>query len=171
MVPRKNCQKVSKNFLTLFDDFWRFLPCAKIVEKCRKTFWHFLTIFDVFWRGPFPPALLQSADKTEVALQFSESCAAEVALQHSFFCSVDVVVFTKAVLQQAKNCTATLQKLRCKKVALSCNFQAPTFRHPRSGPADLKRLAWVKRSGYLRFGALDPKRKYVFTGLGLIGAA
>ena len=43
-------------FLTLFDDFWRFLPCAKIVEKCRKTFWHFLTIFDVFWRGPFPPA-------------------------------------------------------------------------------------------------------------------
>ena len=56
MVPRENCRKVSKNFLTLFDDFWRFLPCAKIVEKCRKTFWHFLTIFDVFWRGPFPPA-------------------------------------------------------------------------------------------------------------------
>ena len=55
-VPRENCRKVSKNFLTLFDDFWRFLPCAKIVEKCRKTFWRFLTIFDVFWRGPFPPA-------------------------------------------------------------------------------------------------------------------
>ena len=55
-VPRENCQKVSKNFLTFFDDFWRFLPCAKNVEKWRKTFWHFLTIFDVFWRGPFPPA-------------------------------------------------------------------------------------------------------------------
>ena len=55
-MPRENCRKLSKNFLTLFDDFWRFLPCAKIVEKYRKTFWHFLTIFDVFWRGPFPPA-------------------------------------------------------------------------------------------------------------------
>ena len=38
MVPRENCRKVSKSFLTLFDDFGRFLPCAKIVEKCRKTF-------------------------------------------------------------------------------------------------------------------------------------
>ena len=56
MVPRENCRKVSKNFLTLFDDFWRFLPCARIVEKCRKTLRHFLTIFDVFWCGPFPPA-------------------------------------------------------------------------------------------------------------------
>ena len=56
MVPRENCRKVSKNFLTLFANFWRFLPCAKIVEKCRKICWHFLTIFDVFWRGPFPPA-------------------------------------------------------------------------------------------------------------------
>ena len=56
MVPRENGRKVSKTFLTLFDDFWRLLPCAKTVEKCRKTFWHFLTIFDVFWRVPFPPA-------------------------------------------------------------------------------------------------------------------
>ena len=55
-VPRENCRKVSKNLLTFFDDFWRFLPCATSVEKCRKTFRHFLTIFDVFWRGPFPPA-------------------------------------------------------------------------------------------------------------------
>ena len=59
--PEKRCrakivEKCRKNSLTLFDDFWRVLPCAKIVEKCRKTFWHFLTIFDVFWRGPFPPA-------------------------------------------------------------------------------------------------------------------
>ena len=55
-VPRKNCRKVSKIFLKLFDDFWRFLPCAKNVQKCRKYFWHLLTIFDVFWRGPFPLA-------------------------------------------------------------------------------------------------------------------
>ena len=53
----QNCRLVSKIFLTFFDDFWRFLPCAKMVEKCRKYFWHFLTIFDFFWRGPFPMAL------------------------------------------------------------------------------------------------------------------
>ena len=63
MVPREKCWKVSKNFLTLFDDFWRFLPCAEIVEKCRKTFWRFLTSFEVFWRGPFRRPLLQSADE------------------------------------------------------------------------------------------------------------
>ena len=77
--------------------------------------------------------------KTEVALQFSECCAAEVALQHSLFCSADVIL-TKAALQQAKNCTATSKKLRCRKVALSCHascgFQAPTFRDPRFGPAE-----------------------------------
>ena len=56
LVPRESCRKVSKIILTFFDDFWRFLPCAKIVEKCRKYFRHFSTIFDVFWRGPFPPA-------------------------------------------------------------------------------------------------------------------
>ena len=56
-VPRKTCRKVSNNFLTLFDNFWRLLPCAENVEKCWKYFWHTLTIFDVFWRGPFPLAL------------------------------------------------------------------------------------------------------------------
>ena len=57
MVPRENCRKVSKNFLTLFEDFWRFFcPARKLsksVEKLFDTFWRFL---DDFWRGPFPPA-------------------------------------------------------------------------------------------------------------------
>ena len=77
--------------------------------------------------------------KTEVALQFSESCAAEVALQHSLFCSAKII-FTKS-------CAATNAQLQCsiEKAALqessaflplSCGFQAPTFRHPRLGPAD-----------------------------------
>ena len=38
----------------------------------------------------------------------------------------------KAALQQARNCTATLEKLRCKKVALSCRFPAD-FKLPRLG--------------------------------------
>ena len=72
--------------------------------------------------------------KTEVALQFSECCAAETALQHRLFCSAEVI--------WTRSCAAANEKLHCKigKAALqesgaflplSCGFQAPTFRHPR----------------------------------------
>ena len=43
--------------------------------------------------------------KTEVALQFSECCAAEVALQHSLFCNADVIL--------TKSCAAASEKLQC----------------------------------------------------------
>ena len=77
--------------------------------------------------------------KTEVALQFSECCAAGTALQHSLFCSAEVI--------WTKSCAAANEKLHCniEKAALqesgaflplSCGFQAPTFRHPCFGPAD-----------------------------------
>ena len=77
--------------------------------------------------------------KTEVALQFSECCAAETALQHRLFCSAEVL--------WTRSCAAANEKLHCNigKAALqengaflplSCGFQAPTFRHPRLGPAD-----------------------------------
>ena len=77
--------------------------------------------------------------KTEVALQFSECCAAEVALQHSLFCSANVIL--------TKSCAAANEKLHCNiaKAALqesgaflplSCGFQAPTFRHPPLGLAE-----------------------------------
>ena len=80
--------------------------------------------------------------KTEVALQFSECCAAETALQHWLFCSAEVI--------WTKSCAAANEKLHCniEKAALqesgaflplSCGFQAPTFRHPRFGPADDQR--------------------------------
>ena len=78
--------------------------------------------------------------KTEVALQFSECCAAETALQHWLFCSAEVI--------WTKSCAAANEKLQCniEKAALqesrvflprSCGFQAPTFRHPRFGPAEV----------------------------------
>ena len=77
--------------------------------------------------------------KTEVALQFLECCAAEVALQLWLFCSADVIL--------TKSCAAASEKLQCniEKAALqesgaflplSCGLQAPTFRHPRLGPAE-----------------------------------
>ena len=79
--------------------------------------------------------------KTEVALQFSDCCAAETALQHWLFCSAEVI--------WTKSCAAANEKLHCniEKAALqesgvflplSCGFQAPTFRHPRFGPPDQK---------------------------------
>ena len=62
MVPRENCRKTFWCFSTIFDVFWRFLPCAKLlksVEKLFDAFWRFLTFFDV---APFRRPLLQSAD-------------------------------------------------------------------------------------------------------------
>ena len=77
--------------------------------------------------------------KTEVALQFSECCAAEVALQHSLFCSAEVVL-TKSCAAASKKPQRNIEKAALQEsgafLPLSCGFQAPTFRHPRLGPAD-----------------------------------
>ena len=89
---------------------------------------------------PHPCSMPQA--KTEVALQFSESCTAEVALQRLLFCCAEVIF--------AKSCAAASEKLQCcqcniEKAALqesgaflplSCGFQTPTFRLPCLGPAD-----------------------------------
>ena len=86
--------------------------------------------------------------KTEVALQFSECCAAEVALQHWLFCNADVIL--------TKSCAAASEKLQChiEKAALqesgvflplSCGLQVPTFRHPRLGSAEKNCLPTVSR--------------------------
>ena len=99
--------------------------------------------------------------KTEVVLQFSESCTAETALQHSLFCSVDVV-FTKS-------CAATNEKLRCRKVVLSCRFPAD-FKPPRLGsyvypkdPPVLKILRRVNFSG-ICYGLRNGLRNACFSG-------
>ena len=94
--------------------------------------------------------------KTEVALQFSECCAAGTALQHCLFCNAEVIWTT--------SCAAANEKLHCniEKAALqesnaflplSCGFQAPRkvtlscrfpadFKPPRLGThvSDLLRL-------------------------------
>ena len=77
--------------------------------------------------------------KTEVALQFSESCAAEVAPQHSLFYSAEQQIYQKLRRNKRKlHCNigkAALQKSGAF-LPLTCRFQAPTFRHPRLGPAE-----------------------------------
>ena len=73
--------------------------------------------------------------KRKLRCSFRECCAAETALQHWLFCSEEVI--------WTKSCAAANEKLHCNiaKAALqesgaflplSCGFQAPTFRHPRS---------------------------------------
>ena len=77
--------------------------------------------------------------KTQVALQFSECCAAEVALQHWLFCSPDVI-FTKSCAAASKKLQCNIEKAALQEsgafLPLSCGSQAPTFRHPRLGPAE-----------------------------------
>ena len=59
-----------------------------------------------------PPA------KTEVALQFLELAPQKLHC-NICFSAMRTSFLPKAALQQTKNCTATLKKLRCRKVALS----------------------------------------------------
>ena len=91
--------------------------------------------------------------KTEVALQFLECYDAETALQHSLFCSADVIC--------TKSCAAANEKLHCNiEIAalqesgaflpLSCRFQAPTFRHPRFGLAELENPAVTRANKAIR---------------------
>ena len=112
--------------------FFTSVKTAKITQKCLREI--FLPL------KPHPCNMPQ--EKTEVALQFSECCGAETALQHWLFCSAEVIC--------TKSCAAANEKLHCniEKAALqesgaflplSCGFQAPTFRHPRFGPADKRK--------------------------------
>ena len=54
--------------------------------------------------SPKPHPCNMPQAKTEVALQFSECCAAEVALQHWLSCSADVIL--------TKSCAAASEKLQ-----------------------------------------------------------
>ena len=98
--------------------------------------------------------------KTKVALQLSECCAAEVALQHSLFCNAEAI--------STKSRAAANEKLHCniEKAALqesgaflplSCGFQAPTFRHPRFGLADLISGQMMLYKGLARLQLLQDK--------------
>ena len=62
-MPRENCRKVSKNFLTIFDVF---RPARKKPKSVEKLFDAFLTFFDV---APFRWPLLRSADICEDLLE------------------------------------------------------------------------------------------------------
>ena len=68
--------------------------------------------------------------KTEVALQFPESCAAEVALRMYILFSAVWMSFFYQQLRCNKRRTALQDRKSCvaRDVALSCRFQAPTFR-------------------------------------------
>ena len=83
-------------------------PRTPVKCQCGTTF--YLVPILPFSASPKPhpykphPCNMPQA-KTEVALQFSECCAAEVALQHSLFCNADVIL--------TKSCAAASEKLQC----------------------------------------------------------
>ena len=103
-----------------------FLPALNFHLQCYRL-------------GRFSFARNMPQTKTEVALQFSESYAAEVALQHSLFCSGDVI-FTKSYAATSEKLQCNIEKAALQEsdavLPLSCGFQAPTFRLPRLGPAE-----------------------------------
>ena len=68
--------------------------------------------------------------KTEVALQFSECCAAEVALQHSLFCSADVILTKSCAAASELHCN--IAKAALQESGVSCRFPAD-FKLPRLG--------------------------------------
>ena len=121
-----NAGKTSKTISTIAI-LW---PVKAIFEKRAAT-----VEVDTFISPDMPQT------KTEVALQFSECCAAEVALQRWLFCSANAILI--------KSCAAASEKTEVQHgktalqesgafLPLSCGFQAPTSRHPRLGPAEVK---------------------------------
>ena len=131
----RNRQIVSREWPSqgTISPFW-FLPFGPPRSSNPESFslWALCLLYVLPSASPKPHPCNMSQAKTEVALQCSESCAAEVALQHSLFCSANVIS-PRAALQQTKNCIAKLKKLYCKKLGLSCRFPADYFRLPRLG--------------------------------------
>ena len=84
--------------------------------------------------NPTPATCGMPQARSEVALQFSECCAAEVALQHSLFCSGGHFRQKLCCSKRKLQCSI-VKKLLCRKVALSCRLPAD-FRLPCLGPAD-----------------------------------
>ena len=70
---------------------------------------------------PHPSNMPQA--KTEVALQFLESCTAEVALQHSLLCNVDIF-FTKSCAATNKETALQHRKAGLQESGASCRFPA-----------------------------------------------
>ena len=104
--------------------------------------------------------------KTEIALQFSECCAAEVALQ-KLHCNICFSAVPKSFLP--KSCDAASEKLQrnIEKAALqesgaflplSCGFQAPTCRHPRFGPAEVNSRRPFRRFTWNEYYTNDQSR-------------
>ena len=92
--------------------------------------------------NPTPPnqPCNMSQAKTEVALQFLESCRCRSCNETFAFLQCGCHCYQKLHCNKWKTALQHCQKLRFRKVALSCllscRFQAPMFRHPRLGPAD-----------------------------------
>ena len=103
----------------------------------------------LFWRGPNwsaspkphptkPHPCNMPRAKTEVALQYLESCAAEFALQHSFFCSADVI-FTKSCAATNGKLHCNIEKLHCRKMLAWLPLQSLAVKKKNLFPANFWR--------------------------------
>ena len=103
-----------------------------------------------------PPLQHATSDNGSCAAIFGmlrcRNCTATLA-----FSAVQKSFGPRAVLQQTKNCTCNIEKAALQEsgafLPLSCGFQAPTFRNPRFGPADLSCDRFPARRLLHSFGA------------------
>ena len=89
------------------------------------------------------------------------SCAAVFGMLRCRSCTATFAFLqcgSHSALQQAKNCTATSKKLRCRKVALSCRFPAD-FKLPRlpKGPSRTKSTTGSKLTTGSKFATAIAK--------------
>ena len=100
----------------------------------------------------YPPFLYPPSEGARHKRKQKLRCSLQKAVLQKLHCNIPFSAVRKSVLpeaalQRAKNCTATLKKLRCRKsgafLPLSCGFPAPTLRHPCLGPAESRAILGI----------------------------
>ena len=119
---------------------------TKTYEQSGRPYYHrkLASVAPIFFSKEKLPTgagrcILSFSQPLQHATSENGSCAAVFGMLRCRSCTATLVFLQcgchfgpKAALQQAKNCSATLKRLRCKKVALSCRSPVD-FRLPRLG--------------------------------------
>ena len=107
---------------------YTLLPCFPKEIVCTRTFFG-QQVLNPTPLNPTPATCHKRKRKLRCSFR---SAALQKLHCNCGFSAVRKSFGPKAALQQAKNCTATSKKLRCRQVALSCRFPAG-FKPPRLG--------------------------------------
>ena len=118
----------------ILDQRWKILFCNYYEINSSQDFFLYCNNFGQQVLNPTP---LNPTPATWHKRKRKLHCSFRIAALQKLHCNIGFSAMRKsfrpeAALQQAKNCTATSKKLRCRKVALSCRFPAG-FKPPHLG--------------------------------------